>query len=274
MMMKKAAIAFVVLAAMLAGTGCDVINPQPGMSEATAHVLTLYAVLTESAHGMNLPTATIAAQPTAVPATNTPVPPVATVAPTNTPVLELPTVTLAPTDVPVPCYRIGNNVKDVTIPDSYDKLAPGEIFVKTWRLQNNGSCSWPATTEIVFVASEQMDGPAAQAIDQAVPVGQLQDVSVTLKAPTKVGTHTGYWMLRSPEGTKFGPGGGGTETIWVIIVISGQSQTLTPSNTKTPTTPLPTKTPTVTPIPTETPTPLMTDTPTITPTCIGGYPVC
>jgi hypothetical protein len=269
-MTRRFAIAFVILAAMLAGTGCDVINPQPGMSEATAHVLTLYAVLTESAKEMNLPTATVAVKATGVPATITPAP---TVAPTDNPLPELPTVTPAPTDAPLPCYRIGNTVKDVTIPDNYDKLAPGEIFVKTWRLENTGSCSWPASTEIIFVTGDQMDGPDSQSIDRAVAPGQTVDISVTLKAPTKAGTFTGYWMLRSPDGTKFGPGGG-SNTIWVIIVIGGDAVTLTPSKSQTPGTPLPTKTPTVTHTPTVTPTPLITNTPTMTPTCVGGYPVC
>lgn len=261
-MMKKVGIVLTVLAVLVAITGCDVLNPQPVMSEATAHVMTLYAVLTESVLVNNLPTAT-PAQPTAVQVTSTAVP---TAAPTNTPMLELPSVTPAPTNQPIPCYRIGS-VKDVTIPDDYDKLAQGEVFVKTWRLLNNGSCNWSANVQIVFVTGAQMDGPASQAIGEAVGVGQTLDVSVTLKAPATSGRHTGYWMLKSPEGNRFGLGANSTESFWVMIVMG--SGTVTPSLTKTPSTPLPTKTSTLTPTITLTRTPTLTITPVCPPYPVG-----
>jgi hypothetical protein len=265
-MIKKVGIFLLIPAIILGVSGCDVINPQPGMSEPTAHVMTLYAVLTESALMNSMPTATPTLPPTPVRDTAT-----ATPKPTETPLAELPSVTPAPTDFPVPCYRIGW-VKDVTIPDNFDELDPGEVFVKTWRLQNSGSCNWAANVQLVFVSGEQMDGPDSQSIGATVGVGQYMDVSVTLKAPTTSGKHTGYWMLKSPEGSKFGLGANGTESFWVMIVMS--NVTVTPSLTKTPSTPVPTKTPTISPTLTITRTPTVTITPSITPTCMGGYPVC
>jgi hypothetical protein len=263
--MKKVGIVFLVIALLIASTGCDVINPKPALSEATAHVMTLYAVLTESAHNNSIPTATPTQLPTQIPATATNAP-----QPTLTPVTELPTVTPPPTTQPIPCYRIGW-VKDMTIPDNYDQLAPGVEFVKTWRLENGGSCNWPATVQLVFVSGEQMSGPNSQSIDATVGVGQYIDVSVTLTAPATTGKHTGYWMLKSPDGTRFGLGGG-AETFWVMIQMNGG--TVTPSITPTVGTPLPTKTPTLSPTRTVTRTPSPTITPSITATCVGGYPVC
>jgi hypothetical protein len=232
--------------------------------------MTLYAVLTESAGGVNQPSPTLALL-----ATDTLMP---TALPTNTmtPVAsQLPSVTASVTAQPIPCYR-AEFIKDVTIPDDYDKLAPGETFVKTWRLGNNGSCSWPANLQVVFVSSEQMGGPDAQAIGQAVAVGATVDISVTLKAPAGNGRHVGYWMLRAPDGTRFGLGNAGDQTFWVQIIIGS----LTPSTTVTQTagTPLPTNTPTPTSPPTPTRTPTPTATPTMTPTMPncgwGPYPAC
>jgi hypothetical protein len=259
-MIRKVGLFLLVPAMVLTAVGCDVINPQPVMSEPTAHVMTLYAVLTESAMINSMPTATPTLPPTEIPPSPTESP-----RPTDTLLPELPSVTPAPTNFPIPCYRIGK-LTDVTIPDNYDELDPGEVFVKTWRLTNSGSCNWSASVQLVFVSGAQMNGPNSQTIDATVGVGQYIDISVTLKAPTTAGKHTGYWMLKGPDGTVFGLGSNGTESFWVMIQMS--NVTVTPSLTKTPSTPVPTKTPTITP----TLTPTRTPTNTITPTCDVAYP--
>jgi hypothetical protein len=161
---------------------------------------------------------------------------------------------------------------DVTIPDGYNKLLPGETFVKTWRLKNDGSCNWSADTQIVYVDGDKMGAPSAQSIGKTVAVGQQVDISLTMTAPTQAKEYKGYWKLEAPNGTRFGVGTSGNGNLWVSIVILGN--TATPSPTKTVGTPLPTKTPTTTPTPTSTPTGSPTMTPTATPTCPGGYPVC
>jgi hypothetical protein len=239
--------------------GCAPGVSTPAMNQATAHVLTLYAVLTESAPEVNstptnpilLATATLGFL-TSTPTPTPSVPPAAT---------DLPTVTPTASLLPTPCYR-AYFVKDVTIPDYYDKLAPGETFVKTWRLKNTGSCDWPDGTLIVFLSGSQMDAPDSQDIGGAIDVGDEVDISLTMKAPDEKGTYTGYYMLKIPNGGRFGIGDAGNQSFWVIIVISsGASKT--PSTTKTPSTPQPTKTPTRTP--TMTPTTIPTETPNTPP---------
>jgi hypothetical protein len=76
--------------------------------------------------------------PPTQPPTSTPPPTLTPIIPSLTPVV--PTSTPPPTLTPVPCDRAAF-VADVTVPDGTN-FAPGTTFVKTWRLKNNGSCTW------------------------------------------------------------------------------------------------------------------------------------
>ena len=49
-------------------------------------------------------------------------------------------------------------IGDVTVPDD-TVLLPGAGFVKTWRIQNSGTCPWEAGTSWIFVDGQQMNGP-------------------------------------------------------------------------------------------------------------------
>ena len=87
----------------------------------------------------------------------------------------------------------------VTIPDD-TVLLRGSGFVKTWRIRNSGTCSWPAGTTWIFVSGQQMAGPDAVPVPTTRP-GETTDVSVNLIAPGTPGTYTGYWTLRFPDGS-------------------------------------------------------------------------
>jgi hypothetical protein len=67
----------------------------------------------------------------------------------------IPTATLAPPPTPVPCTLNARFVSDVTVPDN-TVLAPGVPFVKTWTLQNNGTCEWEPATVAVFVGGTRL----------------------------------------------------------------------------------------------------------------------
>lgn len=150
-------------------------------------------------------------------------------------------------------------LSDVTIPDG-TVLTPGETFTKTWSLQNTGTCAWSTSYSIVFYSGSAMSG-VTTALSEAVSSGGSASVSVELTAPTTAGTYTGYWRLQNESGASFG------ETVYVQIVVSGNTSTpsVTPTEsdeeseaTSTPTaTTAPTSTtaPTDTPEPTETPSP-------------------
>lgn len=170
---------------------------QPDSSNASA---TVQAIVTQTMFAMTQNA------PTAIPATSTPVPPTSTpVPPTNTPV---------PTAVSY-CDWV-KFIKDVTIPDG-TKLSAGEVFTKTWRLQNRGTCTWTPDYMLVFTSGESMGGTTAVRLPGYVAPGQIVDVSVTLTAPTSAGTYTGYWILRNPSGALFGAGSRANEAFYVAI---------------------------------------------------------
>ena len=160
------------------------------------------------------------------------------------------------------CYN-AVYVNDVTIADG-TVLAPGEEFVKTWKFQNTGSCDWSEDFWITFSSGEDMDGEDTE-IDEDVTAGDTASISVSLVAPDDEGTYTGYWKLATEDGTVFG------ETVYVLLVVSDDAATSTPTPTETTSTDItstPTSTPTSisTPIPTDTYTPTPTDIPTSTST--------
>lgn len=168
---------------------------QPGPNDASA---TVQAIVTQTmaAVTQSAPTAVPA---TPIPATNTPVPP------TNTPV---------PTAVSY-CDWV-KFVKDVTIPDG-TQLSTHEVFIKTWRLQNRGTCTWTPDYMLVFTSGTQMGPTTAVRLNAYVAPGETVDVSVTLTTPASAGHHIGYWMLRNSYGTLFGAGNKANEAFYVEI---------------------------------------------------------
>jgi hypothetical protein len=158
-------------------------------------------------------------------------------------------------------------VSDVTIPDG-TVVAPGQAFVKTWKFQNSGTCAWTSDYQIIFASGKAMSGTTT-AIAKAVSAGNNVNVSVSMIAPTAVGTYTGNWRLADPSGTSFGA------YVYVQIKVSKDAATLTvtPTLTATGDTSTPTDTPaadeataTRTRTPTATPKPSKTVAPTDTST--------
>jgi hypothetical protein len=173
---------------------------QPGQPDSSNASATVQAIVTQTM------AAVTQSAPTSVPATVTPVPATSTsVPPTNTPV---------PTAVSY-CDWV-KFIKDVTIPDG-TQLSTNEVFTKTWRLQNRGTCTWTPDYMLVYTSGSQMGPTTAVRLNGYVAPGQTVDVSVTLTAPASVGSYTGYWMLRNPSGNLFGAGNKANEAFYVEI---------------------------------------------------------
>jgi hypothetical protein len=140
---------------------------------------------------------------TAIPATSTSVPPTQVV----------------PTAMAVTYCDWVMFIKDVTIPDG-TRLGPGEVFTKTWRLQNRGTCTWTSDYMLVFTGGDQMGATTAVRLPGRVAPGQTVDVSVTLTAPNSLGRQVGYWMLRNPSGQLFGYGNSAEKAFYVDIKVA------------------------------------------------------
>lgn len=179
--------------------------------------------------------------------------PATTVAPVASP--EGPTP-VKPSDTPGPTNTPGTSgctnsaafVSDVTIPDD-TVVQPGQTFVKTWRLNNNGTCAWQTTYQLAFVSGAQMGAPAAVTLPGVVNAGSNMDVSVTFTAPLTPGTYTSQWQMRTGAGELFGT------KPYVRIIVPAPTSTATATTPATATAPA-SETPTV--------------TPTVTPSATGG----
>ena len=97
--------------------------------------------------------------------------------------------------------------------------APNQVFQQAWTLRNSGSLAWPAGTDVRFVGGDSMFNvnlgqamslssmSAAMETDKlTAPVapGECATFTVTLKAPSRVGTAISYWRLKLPNGLPFG----------------------------------------------------------------------
>lgn len=205
-------------------------TPQQGDEVATSIALTLTAINIQAQQAVTQTPNVIYVTATSQPATSTPAL-TSTPPPTTTP---FPTITpLPPTAKPIPCDRAAF-VMDVTVRDGTN-FSPGVSFVKTWRLQNNGSCTWNSSYALVFEGGNAMDGPVEVAFPGSVAPGQTVDLSVTLKSPSSSGAYQGYWKLRNASGARFGIGENAAGSFWVKITV-GNTSTPGPSPTSSPVT--------------------------------------
>jgi hypothetical protein len=139
------------------------------------------------------------------------------------------TTVSTPTNTPIPC-NLASFISDVTYPDN-THVAPNQVFSKTWRIRNIGSCSWNSSYLLVFDHQDGMGvstGYTQQLTSGAVNPGQMVDLTVNLTAPAAAGTYTGYWRLRDPGGVLFGITPAGGTFLVKIIVVASNSITLVP----------------------------------------------
>ncbi len=155
--------------------------------------------------------------------TATPEPTVTVPISTNTP-LTTPTEEIQPTSEEGCDTAVF--LMDVTIPDK-TKFNPDTKFTKTWRLQNDGTCTWTTKYKLYFYSGEIMSGPETQPLASVpVPPGKAIDVSVVLRAPQESGTYKGFWALENEAGVHFGLGPL-NNPFYVVIVVGLSEPTLT-----------------------------------------------
>lgn len=225
----------------------------PGLSQPTpadaGYIYTAAAQTVQAQTTLSgLPTQPVVQPP---PASVTPIqftpPPTQPFMPSPTP--PVPGFTPAPTlpSAPSVCDRV-KFLSDVTVPDNSD-FAPGTVFIKTWRLQNAGSCSWNSAYTLVVEGDNLLKAPASSAFTNAViPPGGTVDVSVSLTAPDTAGVYRQNFKLANPSGQRFGLGEN-NKPFWaqIEVVVPGgitydfiarASQAEWKSGTNTPDTPL------------------------------------
>lgn len=119
------------------------------------------------------------------------------------------------------CTHSATLVADITVPDGA-QFAPNLGFNKTWRIKNNGTCTWDTRYKIVHHAGSVMG-----AISNSFPLpgivapGQSIDLTVSLISPATPGTYQSDWLLETPQGHPFGVGRS-SSPFWVKIVVVEQ----------------------------------------------------
>jgi hypothetical protein len=155
----------------------------------TAAVATFGAGLTRTAAAM--PTSTVTSPPV----------------PTDTPAG---TQSASPTPS---CYRL-RYVRDITVPD-YTLMTPGQIFTKTWEVENSGTCAWRKGFEFSLIGGDAMGG-STLTLTEIVNPGERYQLAIPMAAPTdKTGTVVGTWQMSDENGTFFG------DALTVIITLGG-----------------------------------------------------
>jgi len=107
---------------------------------------------------------------------------------------------------------------DVTIPDD-TTIRQGEVFVKTWRVRNEGTCTWNADYNLVFAGGSQMSGLSESPLPDAAP-GDIIEIPIELTAPFRGGTYVGNWMFSDPYGNWFGVGATRKGELWLRINVN------------------------------------------------------
>ncbi len=110
-------------------------------------------------------------------------------------------------------------VSDLTIPDG-SSFAPGVAFRKTWRLLNNGTCTWSTSYTLVWAGGDQMNAPLSTRLPVSVAPGKMLDLTVNLAAPAATGHYKGLFRLRNAAGGLFGIGAASSDPFWVDINVT------------------------------------------------------
>ena len=194
------------------------------------------------------PTPTAVTQSTATPppetaqatfsATATPAAPVASPTPTALPPTEAPAASPAAAtpgaqagESSTGCTDIAVFNADVTVPDG-TSFRQGDTFVKTWRIQNAGTCDWGAGYTLVFAGGDAMNAPLSNPLPETLH-GSTADVSVNLTAPARGGVYQSNWEFQSADGQRFGVGSPSTGLLWAQIAVSFVEPTQVASSTGT-----------------------------------------
>ena len=167
---------------------------------------------------------------TASVATNTPQPPTSTntSAPdaTDTPGSTDTPIGFVPSATAAPCNAM-RFVADVTVPDG-SVMQPNQVFYKTWRVQNIGSCTWSPRYSIVYFGGLQMSGKSPLQLGVSIGPGQYVNLTVKMTAPPQNGVFHGDWALMDEQGNIFGFGENFDQPFYVEIIVYGSGSNAPP----------------------------------------------
>jgi len=132
----------------------------------------------------------------------------------------VPTPTQPVAPAPAPCINSMAFVADLNLDDQNMTappiMAPGQDFVKSWRVLNNGTCDWAPDYALAYASGNRIEasmGGSTVSVGRTVKPGDMIDLSASLRAPQVYGTFQGFWQMRDALGQFFG------EVVWVGIQV-------------------------------------------------------
>lgn len=169
-------------------------------------------VRTTVAHTVVAEITLTAAAFTATPAPPTETPTLAATATASAPVVvDATSIALGTPSIPCDSLTFDPGTVDVNIPD-LTQMTPAQEFVKTWKVRNNGTCAWGDGYGLIYAYGEKMGG-VPQKLGTVVEVGQEVEISISFKAPTKIGEYVSAWQMSNGRGAPFG------KAVYVKIIV-------------------------------------------------------
>jgi len=107
-----------------------------------------------------------------------------------------------PAAVPGICANSASFLEDLTLPDG-SLVAPGQILLKRWSVENTGSCDWGPG----YTLQPMWDNPFSDVgVQDLYPAraGAVAVWAVEFVAPQEAGTYFARWQAYDPEGQPFG----------------------------------------------------------------------
>lgn len=153
--------------------------------------------------------------------TSTPIPLTPSLDTTATPEPDVVLPTSTNTLAPNPGCTLSANLTQEDPPDG-TIFKPGESFLKTWWLQNTGTCTWDSTYKLVYWDGELMGGAVSYPLPVVVAPGETKEIPILLQAPATDGQYRGYWRLKSPWGYDFGVGPA-SQSFYADILVSNDT---------------------------------------------------
>lgn len=244
-MLKRSRFLLTVLIICLTVSGCSLFSVQRLRDKVNSVADDLFSQSTITMPVLVTATPTFTASPFPT-ATITPIP---SATPTATDIVPIeyasPTFEyLSTAELPLSAKDTIKDITDVTVPDD-TILEPGQLFIKSWRMTNNGESTWTEDdTKLMMEANYDMGMPEVVKAIFLLPndwidftpggwgtriynvaPGMEVDLAVILKAPTAPGSYQIHFRLVNPNGeiipTQF----------WMRFAVSRPTDTPTPTPT-------------------------------------------
>ncbi|MBN2555003.1 MAG: hypothetical protein JXA97_03605 [Anaerolineales bacterium] len=117
------------------------------------------------------------------------------------------------------CANSASFLEDLTLPDG-SLVAPGQILLKRWSVENSGSCDWGPGYTLQPMWDNPFSDVGVQGLYPA-RTGAVAVWAVEFVAPQETGTYFARWQAYDPDGQPFG------DEVYLLIEVVAPAATET-----------------------------------------------